>query len=83
MTTKKNAARSTLLAAAACCAVCDACKYLTPTEKQQDEEQFQRGMRTPHSCKKHGWKLLHHGAHPYIPKPPECNGPYPHHRGER
>mgnify|MGYP000922930950 CR=1 FL=1 len=49
---------------------CDGCRYLTPTEEQQDR----MPIKIRHRCTALSASVFHFGAHPSIMKHPLCKG---------
>jgi hypothetical protein len=48
------------------------CKYLTPTEQQQNENFVKTGQRDLHICSKYNTRLYHKSAHPALFKCEAC-----------
>lgn len=49
---------------------CDGCKYLSPTE----EEQNRMAIKVSHRCTSLNVVVLHFGVHPHIVQHPNCPG---------
>lgn len=48
---------------------CDDCLNLTPTEREQDEQEF----KTRHWCRRLKTHLIHYHYHPNLPRPKRCD----------
>jgi len=51
---------------------CDGCRWLSPTEEQQEMEFYKSGSKLNHECNLHDQRVYHYEHHPRIVRVTNC-----------